>query len=147
MNSIELYLTVVAISSTATLAAGKFFRFMRSEMDEAKPKKWEPFEPMDCDELPLHDWSYTFRQSMGEGAFVCPKCNSFNRGQPPYCPERGGHYHFKCVAIGASNNGGCGYEWAMRPADYKPDTGTPTTEASSPWPKPHVRPIPDSGVS
>jgi hypothetical protein len=72
-------------------------------------KPWEPFEPGICDDLPLYPWGWDYKSQV----FRCPVCSGNNgTNQPPYCAERGGHFHFKCVS--------CGYEWAMRTVDYKP---------------------------
>jgi hypothetical protein len=72
-----------------------------------KEQQWEPFEPGVCDELPLHAWGWSYSEDARNSSFWCPACAADNgQHQPPYCPERGGHFHFKCVD--------CGYEWAMR---------------------------------
>jgi len=83
-----------------------------------QPKKWEPFEPGICATLPEHEWGWECDNNRF-GAWRCPKCrgsatpgkSSDERAneQPPYCDERGGHFHFKCYC--------CGYEWAMKTAD------------------------------
>jgi hypothetical protein len=74
-------------------------------------KKWEPYEPGTCEELPLHPWSFKY----GGGSwpsFWCAQCEaSLGARRPPYCAERGGHFHFKCHT--------CGYEWAMTSKAYK----------------------------
>jgi hypothetical protein len=72
---------------------------------------YKPFEPGLCEDLPIHPWDLRY----GGGrcrVFWCPQCGA-NAGcrRPPYCAERGGHFHFKCTA--------CGYEWAMMSLAYK----------------------------
>lgn len=68
------------------------------------PKKsWEPFEPGICSDLPEHEFAF---ESEGVG-YRCPACTYPNgTKQPPYCAERGGHFHLKCKD--------CGYEYAVR---------------------------------
>jgi hypothetical protein len=88
----------------------KLWRCVKPTKEEKK--KWEPFEPGVCDLLPIHKWGWWKVESGIAESFWCPKCWSNNgSNQPPYCDERGGHFHFKCCK--------CNYEWAMRPGDYK----------------------------
>jgi hypothetical protein len=81
----------------------------RSKSPKPEVKAWEPFEPGVCAGLPLHPWSMQEHDTVKDvRAFWCPKCLGNNgHNQPPYCDERGGHFHFKCKM--------CGYEWAMLP--------------------------------
>lgn len=86
-----------------------------SKKETPKPTlpEFEPFSPYGglCDELPEHPWSW-------ETKWECPKCSDsatkkfagyVGDHQPPFCPKRGGHFHFKCCC--------CGYEWAMQTYD------------------------------
>jgi hypothetical protein len=95
------------------------------------PGKPPLFDPGLCDELPIHAWEWNHNTK----AFVCPKCHSFNKQQPAYCPERGGHFHFKCIGNNTTN--GCGYEWAMRTVDT-----VPAVKAEPPTPSPDFFPDP-----
>lgn len=105
------------------------------------PKKKAPFEPGFCDELPLHLWSWVRPPQSKVTGFTCPKCSRcIGKDQPPYCAERGGHFHFKCFD--------CGYEWAMRTWDYEEPKPAPAMPPMHPaYAESQRRPIPGSGAS
>jgi hypothetical protein len=62
----------------------------------------ETFKPESCKDLPIHAWAWS-----KQACWRCPVCCTPQKRQitPPYCAERGGHFHFKCDQ--------CAYEWAM----------------------------------
>lgn len=105
-----------AVSAAVGAATVPCIRWLRQRLCPEK-KQWEPFEPGVCDELPEHDWGF-YQNSVNTWAFWCPKCLGSNgQDQPPFCSERGGHFHFKCRM--------CGYEWAMKTADRQPKPTEP----------------------
>lgn len=109
-------MSVFEAAVTAAYAIGGLLYFYSAIRRSTKPpteKGWEPFEPGICDELPEHPWCWSKGELGKVYDYWCPKCGGRQETtkdrQPPYCPERGGHFHFKCVQ--------CGYEWAMQTAD------------------------------
>ncbi len=101
MTVVDLVLSALGVWGAGSLAVKVWDALGPPRLGDESPEPPEPFEPGDCSELPAHPWGWEDR------AFQCPVCSARqpSTATPPYCAERGGHFHFKCAE--------CGYEWVM----------------------------------